>query len=197
MNTDSTGESAARGWPKRVVSDTGPLLSAFQAQQVALLRWLYDTICVTTGSLPEYERHGAGPLVERLIDSGLAVVHSLTESEGQLAEQISQAIAQHPLTRDRDAQTHYPEAEAIALFQRHEFLNSEILLDELAARQVARGRGVHVIGFPGILIRCCNHGRISPEDVASVLRRCQALGTNYATSSIDGIYERLRSEQNG
>ncbi len=107
MNTDSTGESAARGWPKRVVSDTGPLLSAFQAQQVALLRWLYDTICVTTGSLPEYERHGAGPLVERLIDSGLAVVHSLTESEGQLAEQISQAIAQHPLTRDRNAQTHY------------------------------------------------------------------------------------------
>jgi len=43
----------------------------------------------------------------------------------------------------------------------------KLLLDELAAREVARLRKIPIIGFPGILIRACQQGMMVPEDVKS------------------------------
>jgi len=68
----------------------------------------------------------------------------------------------------------------------------ELLIDELAARDVARLRNVPVIGFPGILIRACRQRIIEPEDVLSALEECQRQGTHYSPKLINEIYSNLK-----
>jgi len=50
------------------------------------------------------------------------------------------------------------------------------------------------IGFAGLLIRACQTGHITPEEVRNTMFTCQSLGTHYATNFIEGIYNRLKEE---
>lgn len=70
----------------------------------------------------------------------------------------------------------------------------ELLVDELAAREVAQRQGVAIVGFPGILIRACKQGLMSPEEVRDALQECQRQGTHYSIQFIEEIYDRLRRE---
>jgi len=170
------------------------MLSAFQSEQTRLLRLLYDRIYVPDSTLPEYEKHGAGTLIKELIDSGFVMVCSLTKTEKETARQLSEEIANHTLAKDKEPLNHYPEAEAMVLMTRNEFKPFEILLDEQAAREVARKHGLSVIGFAGLLIRACQAEHITPEEVRDTMFKCQSLGTHYATNFIKGIYEQLKEE---
>ncbi len=180
---------------KCAVSNTGPMISVFQSEQVDLLMSLYDRIYIPSSALPEYTKHGADALIEELIAIGYIVVCELSETEKQEAKQVSEEIANDPLTKDRVPQNHYAEAEAMALMRRPEFQGLEILLDEQAARKVARTLGLSVIGFAGVLIRACKEGQITSDAVREILFRCQSLGTHYATNFIEGIYKRLKEEE--
>ena len=170
------------------------MISALQSEQISLLQLFYDQIHIPSSELPEFERHGARVLIQTLRDVGFVVVRQLSDTEKTRARQISAEIASHPLAKDRDPQGHYPEAEAIVLMSRAEFRESEIILDELAAREVAKEHQIPVIGFAGLLIRACQDGYLSPEQVRETLYRCQSLGTHYATAFIKGIYRRLKEE---
>ncbi|MBN1889004.1 MAG: hypothetical protein JW850_13500 [Thermoflexales bacterium] len=176
---------------RTVISNTGPLISAFQSRRIDILRQFYDVILIPNSELPEFEEHGAADEIDDLIETGFVIVHTLTDAEKPIAQEIAQAIANSPLSKNKEAAHHYSEAEAIVLMSRPELSAQEILLDELAARQIAQARGIHVVGFAGILIRACQQQLLAAEDVRDTLMLCQQQGTHYSDRFITEIYTRL------
>lgn len=165
-----------------VISNTGPMISALQCDRMPILRQFYDVIHIPASELPEYEKHGAGQEIQALIESGFIVVHDdLTASEKEAAQAIAEEISTSPVSRDKEPSHDYPEAEAM-----------ELLIDELAAREVAQRQGIAMVGFPGILIRACKQGLMTPEEVRDALQECQRQGTHYSIQFIEEIYDRLR-----
>lgn len=180
---------------KCAVSNTGPMLSIFQSEQTDLLKTLYDRIYIPASELAEYAKHGAEALIRELINNGFVIVCELNQIEKEEAKRISEKIATLPLTKDKIAQNHYPEAEAMVLASRAEFENPEILLDERAAREVAKARGLSVIGFAGLLIRVCKAQQLTPEEVREIMLKCVSLGTHYAEVFIENICRQLKEER--
>ena len=170
------------------------MLSVFQSEQTELLKLLYDRIYIPASELAEYAKHGAEALIRELINNGFVVVCELNQIEKEEAKRISEKIATLPLTKDKIAQNHYPEAEAMVLASRAELENPEILLDERAAREVAKAGGLSVIGFAGLLIRACKARQMTPERVREIMLQCVSLGTHYAAVFIEDIYRRLQEE---
>jgi predicted nucleic acid-binding protein len=176
-----------------VVSNTGPLISALQSDCIPILYQFYDQIHIPGSELAEYDKHGAGQEVRLLVDADLVVVHQdFTASEVKAAKAIAEEIAGYHATRDKDPAHHLPESESIALMLRKDLGAIEFLIDELAARDAAKRRGVPIIGFPGILIRACQQGLMEPEDVLSALEDCQRQGTHYSPSLINKVYDKLK-----
>jgi len=68
----------------------------------------------------------------------------------------------------------------------------ELLLDELAAREITEQRGIPIVGFAGILIQACQQGLIGPGEVRDALLECRRQGTRYALVFIEEIHNRLR-----
>ncbi len=177
-----------------IVSDTGPLLSVFQSEQVELLQFLFDRIYIPQSTLPEFVKHNAAASINKLIKSRFVLVCELNEQEVISARGLSEEIAAHSLTKDKLSLSHYPEAEAMVLVNRSELEVNEILLDERAARAIARAHGLAVIGFPGLLIRACRTRQITPEEARDSLIKCVSFGTHYSQSLIKEIYNRLKQE---
>ena len=96
------------------------------------------------------------------------------------------------MTKDKEPQNHYPEAEAMVLMMREFISATEILLDELAAREVAEKYGMPMAGFPGILIMACRKGAITPEEVKKILIKCQQKGTHYSNRLIEIVCNAVR-----
>ena len=103
--------------PIIVVSNTGPLLSAFQCNRVDLLSRYFARIYVPESEVEEFERHGAGDRLRELIEDSLVVVEHLSAAEAASAEQIAQRIAGCTVSKVRDHYHHIPEAEAMVLRQ--------------------------------------------------------------------------------
>jgi len=179
--------------PRVAVSNTGPLISALQSNCMNILLQLYDQIHIPADEIREYGKHGADQEIRNLIETGFIVVHrDFIPEENEAAMDIASEIANCLKTRDRNPENHLPEAFAIVLMLREDFQAIELLIDELAARDVARQRNVPFIGFPGILIRACWQRIIEPEDVLSALAECQRQGTHYSNKLINEIYESLK-----
>ena len=179
--------------PRVVVSNTGPLISALQSDCMHILLQLYDQIHIPVDEIQEYRKHGADPEIGVLMESGFIVVHQdFTPEENEAARIIASEIADHHSTRDKNPEHHLPEAFAIVLMLRRSSPAVELLIDELAARDVANRRGVPIIGFPGILVRACWQKIIQPEDVLVALTECQRQGTHYSSKLINEIYRSLK-----
>lgn len=178
--------------PKIVVSNTGPVISALQSGCMSILYQFYDQIHVPRSEMTEYDKHGAGQEVRALTDAGLLVVHQVTASEEEAAKAIAKEIAGYHTTRDKDPAHHLPESESIVLMLRRDLGAIELLIDELAARDAAKRRGVPIIGFPGILIRACQQGMMEPEDVLRALEECKKQGTHYSPKLINEVYDKLK-----
>jgi predicted nucleic acid-binding protein len=158
-----------------------------------ILLQYYDQIHIPADELKEYQKHGAGQEIGKLVESGFLVAHQdFIASENDAAKTIAEEIAGHHSTRDKNWAHHLPEALAIVLMLRSNLGAVELLLDELAAREVARLRKISIIGFPGVLIRACQHGMMEPEEVRSLLETCQRQGTHYSPRFIDEVYEKLK-----
>lgn len=183
------------GNPRVVVSNTGPLISAFQSNRLEILRQLYDVISIPESELAEFKKHDAGGEISQLIDEGFVVVHTLTATEKQVAQEIADAIAQSAHSTDKEAAHHWPESEAMVLMSRPQSTAREILLDERAARAVVQERGLPVIGFAGVLIRASQRGLLSSEEVRDALTLCQQQGTHYSNQFISELYRRLKEGQ--
>lgn len=178
------------------VSNTGPLISALQSNCMHILLQFYDQIHIPADEIIEYQKHGAGQAISDLLDAGFLVVHQdFMPYEIDAAKAIAVEIASHRITRDRTPSHHLAESFAIMLMLRSNFRAVELLIDELAARDVATRRKVSLIGFPGILIRACRQRIIGPDDVLNALTECQRQGTHYSAKLINEIYSNLKRSQ--
>jgi len=173
------------------------MISAFQSDQVWLLKRLYDRVYVPEAALAEYECHQIADGVAELIRSGFVIVRELTTHEKARARRVSEEIAAHPIAKNSVPECHYPEAEAIVLTLRGSLGAVEVLLDELAAREVAKRHGAAVVGFPGVLVRACRRGLLTPPRVRDILVACQRAGTHYSDHLIQIVDASLGRETHG
>ena len=132
------------------VSDTGPLISAFQCDSTDMLRRYFSRIYITASELTEFDKHGWTDEIQGLISESLVkVADDLNKEEKEEEEQITRSIAAHPGSGDPDWHSHFPEAEAIVLMLGKKYLMIDlIILDEKAARDTARKHGLSMTGFP-------------------------------------------------
>lgn len=169
------------------ISDTGPLISAFQSESFVLFTRIFAEIHISPGCLAELTKHGWEEEV-RTASPILVVVH-LTPSEQKRALSIAKSIAQHPTTNDPIAEHHLGEAQVIVLALRPEHRDDVLLLDELAARAIAKHLEVKLSGFPGVLLLAVQGGLLSAEELKKRLERCRAQGTHYGVTFIKQVYE--------
>jgi len=172
------------------VANTGPLISALQCGRTELLRHYFATIYIPQSELAEFERHNVKDEIQALLDEGLLVTQDLTSDEQETAQGIAKQIAGHPLTKVRDYQHHIPEAEAMVLASREELDCDAILVEELAAREVAQALGLPVAGFVAVLVKACLDGVLTIEEVRKALKTCQRKGTRYSSTFIEEICQR-------
>lgn len=181
----STPSGVRRPGATYAVSNTGPLIAAFQSESFALLTALFAEIHLPPACQAELEAHGYGPQVQAAAPQ--LVLVPLTPSEIQRAGRIAQQIAHHSATRDPMAAHHRGEAQAIVLARRPAYRNDLLLLDELAARAVAQHQGVKLSGFPGVLLLAVQGGLISADELKARLERCRAQGTHYGVRFIHRV----------
>ncbi len=177
-----------------VVANTGPMISAFQSGCIDLLRGVFKIIYVVPSTMAEYEKHGASDFISPLIDSGLVMIVPLSAAEQENATTVAQQIAASPLSRDPVAAAHIPDAETIVLAQR---LGSEcnfVMLDEMAAREVATRLRLRVTGFLGTLRFAYLGGLVTVEEVEKILLECRRQGTHYSRVLIRDFCKTLREK---
>jgi len=103
------------------------------------------------------------------------------------AKEIAKRIADSPLAKVKDFTHHLPEAEAMVIMRRPELKCSALLLEELAARQVARKIGLNVTGFVAVLVESAKEGILTGEEVRTLLKTCQRKGTRYSNRFIETV----------
>jgi predicted nucleic acid-binding protein len=125
-----------------VVADTSPLISLDACNQLSLLRELYTRVVVPRAVEQELSFGGNTGLL-----TGLTRVHRTWIGVRTLHTPPPPALV---------AALHIGEAEVIALAL--EIGSPLVLLDETAARKIARARGLQVTGAIGVLRRAKNKG---------------------------------------
>lgn len=172
------------------VTNTGPLISAFQSNSVGLLRQIFPVIHGPAACVVELEAHGWKAEVSAARRQLVSV--KLTGSEEEQARAIARKIARHPASSDPAAANHLGEAQAIVLSRRPAHRNDVLLLDETAARAIAKEAGLRLSGFPGVLLLAVQGTLISAEELKARLELCRARGTHYGAGFIQRVYEMAR-----
>lgn len=168
------------------ISNTGPLVSAFQCGRCDLLRRYFSVVYITATERMEIENHGwADELRNEIEDGFIKVLGKLSERETVHAAAIARQIAADPVAHDPDWRQHVPESEAMVVMQqRPELMIDQILLDERAARSVAKSMGLSLTGFPGIVGRAGQDGLLTAAEIRQVLETCRRQGTRYSDALI-------------
>jgi predicted nucleic acid-binding protein len=169
------------------ISNTGPLISAFQSDSFELITKIFPTVFISSLCMAELEEHGWKEEIQAT--SSQLVVMKLTVKEEMRALNFAHQIAQHPDTNNPNLENHLGESQAIVLSLRSEHKNHLLLLDELAARSIAKQAGIKLSGFPGVLLLAAQIGLISAEDMKKRLELCRAKGTHYGVKFIKQVYE--------
>lgn len=137
--------------------------------------------------LDEFGKHGFGRQIQELRLQDWVTVIPLTPDEVARAVQLSDRIASSRLTDDKVPGNHRPEAEAMALMKRHEVGATRLLVEELAARQIAKEEGIEITGFIGILLLACEDRALTPGEMRNLLEMCRQQGTHYSQTLIDDV----------
>lgn len=173
------------------ISNTGPLISAFQSDSFALLTQIFPVIYTSTACISELERHGWAQELQAAAPR--LVVLTLSAAEQQRALGLAMQIAHHVDAHDRVAVNHLGEAQALVLALRAERRDDLLLLDETAARAIAKSIGAKVSGFPGALLLAVRGGLITPEDLKARLEQCRRQGTHYGAHFIQSVVEMAKT----
>ena len=75
------------------VSNTGPMVSAFQCGRADLLKRYFSLIYITESELDELDAHGWIDEVNQLVAEGFVAVEELTDLEKKQAEGFAKRIA--------------------------------------------------------------------------------------------------------
>jgi predicted nucleic acid-binding protein len=174
------------------ISNTGPLVSAFQCGRLELLKIYFLVVYVTISEINELNNLGwISDINKAISNNDIIVIESLTGLEQKEAEQIAKQIATK--STDPNWKSHITEAEAMALArQRKELMIDTVLLDEKAARDVAKSLELQYIGFPGILGRAGTDGLLTKSEIYQLLKTCQSQGTHYRDSLIESMAQKGR-----
>lgn len=158
-----------------LVADTSPLISLDACNQLDLLRELYT--CVVVPRAVEVELRVGGMTG---LPSGLTRAHRRWIKVRTLSTPPSPALV---------ATLDLGEAEAVALAL--EISSSLVLLDETAARAVARALGLKVTGALGVLLRAKNKGLLPAvkPSIDLMLSRGVLLGSGLIESVLRGAGE--------
>jgi predicted nucleic acid-binding protein len=175
------------------ISNTGPLISAFQSNSFNLLSQIFSEIHTSSICVTELIKHGWEKNIESASPK-LVIVELIPDEEDQ-ALHTAEQIARHPDTNDPNSINHLGEAQAIVLALRAEYRNDLLLLDELAARAIAKQLKVKLSGFPGVLLLAVQVGLISPEDLRTRLEKCRTEGTHYGTAFIQQVYKMAKQSR--
>jgi predicted nucleic acid-binding protein len=73
------------------------------------------------------------------------------------------------------------------LAARPEFADDVLLLDELAARAVAKELELTLAGFAGVLLVAVQEGLLTAEELKRRLEACQRQGTHYSDVFIEQV----------
>jgi predicted nucleic acid-binding protein len=155
-----------------VVSDAGPLIALGRIEQLNLIKQLYKNVLIPPAV--HNELHCSADLpgataLQRAINDGWISIQSLPVK--------AKALSELRLILDAG------ESEAIVLA---ELVHCRFLLmDERRGRQVAKKRGLKVIGIAGVLLAAKSGGLI--ETVAPVLNSLSKEGYRLSGSLIAGI----------
>lgn len=174
-----------------VVSNTGPLISAFQSHSLDLMVALFETVHTSEACVAELVGHGWDEALAHAASS--VVQHRLTVPESAKAVEVAKRISADWLSRDSDPDHHLGEAEVIVLVQRPVFSGSLLLLDELAARAIAMENGLTISGFAGALLLAVSEGLISADILRDKLEQCRRQGTHYSLAFIDQVYQAAKA----
>lgn len=167
------------------LSDTGPLISAFQSNSYSILLQIFDAVYTTPTCISELIRHG----YQRDVDESDLQVIQLTTTETQFAYSLAQRIEAQPSNKDPIIENHLGEAEIIAVANRASYGDDLILLDEEAARTIARELGLSISGFPGALLSAVQLRFITPDELRERLEDCRSQGTHYGVRFIDSVFQ--------
>lgn len=169
-----------------VVSNTGPLISAFQSSSLGLITALLGTVHISEACRIEVIEHGWEEVLAQF-DSCI-ISHKMTDSESVRSLELARRIAAHPVSKDLEPNHHLGEAEVMILVQRPEFVGTVLLVDELAARAVATEIGIDISGFAGVLLLAVDEGLLTADEVRERLKCCQQQGTHYSDAFIEQIF---------
>lgn len=172
------------------ISNTGPLISAFQSDSFQLLTRIFPTIFISTVCVAELEKHGWKKEIKAIAPRLVIIKLSAREEKRALA--IASQISRHPDCNDPVPENHLGESQAIVLSLRPENKDDLLLLDELAPRAIAKEAGIKISGFPGVLLLAVQLGLISPENLKKRLEICKEKGTHYGATFIKQVYEMAR-----
>lgn len=175
------------------VSNTGPLISAFQSGSFDLLVQIFAAVHVPTACIEELKKHGWEEEIRAA--SAKLVIVKLSAAEKRRSMAVARQIARHPDTNDPVVEHHLGEAQAIVLALRSEYRDDLLLLDELAARAIARQMSVKLSGFPGVLLLAVQAGLISADKVKACLEKCREQGTHYGEAFIQRVYEMAKQNR--
>jgi predicted nucleic acid-binding protein len=176
-----------------LISNTGPLISIFQSESLELVTTLFGVIHTTATCIAELRRHDWG---EAMAQAGPRIIsHQLTDDEAALARKLAERIAAHPASKNPDPDHHLGKAEAMVLAQRPEFIGAVLLLDERAARAVAKEIGLTISGFAGVLLLAVEEGLLTAEELHERLESCRRQGTHYSKAFIEQIYLKAKGEE--
>lgn len=148
---------------------------------------------ISTACVAELVRHGWEAEVKAATPP--LVIVNLVAEEQQQALAIAEEIARQPETNDSVIANHLGEAQAIRLALRPEHQQDMLLLDELAARKVARQRNIKLSGFPGVLLMAVQAGLLSAEELRARLESCRQQGTHYGIPFIQQVYEMAKQKR--
>lgn len=97
------------------VSNTGPLISAFQCGRVDLLQGIFQKLILPPNVLAELQRHGVLLEALSLMEEGFAEAALMTMQMQAAAAEVAGEIATSPSSRDPVPDHHLADAEVIVL----------------------------------------------------------------------------------
>lgn len=148
--------------PRRVVSDTGPLISLEKiAGGYRLIRRLYDGLVVPPAVLRE--------LTAGAFESEAAYLRHYEIEDLIAVQSPSEAGAENMAARQLDE----GERQAIRLARE---LGLPLLIEEQAGREVAREMGVSISGIAGQLLRAVREQAVAPKEAKGMLVQLREAG---------------------
>jgi predicted nucleic acid-binding protein len=162
-----------------VISDAGPLIALSRIEQLSLLKKLYGAVLIPVAVQNELccdtNLPGARGL-RHALDDGWIEVHELVDETGAL---VTLQLILDP-----------GESQAILLAER--IGCRFVLMDERRGRQLAKSRGLKVVGIAGVLLAAKKKGLL--DAVYPELEKLRKAGYRLSTQLIDEVL-RLAGEQ--